>query len=84
MSRPELIVPDEEALEADGRTSQAMLVPGVPVRLVDQANLGKSGVVASEPRRERFGDGNVGLAVDVDFANGSRRVVRAENLEIMN
>jgi hypothetical protein len=84
MSRPELIVPDEGALDEDARTSQAVLVPGVPVRLVDQANLGRTGVVASEVRRERFGEGITAAAVEIDFADGARRIVRVDNLEIAN
>jgi hypothetical protein len=84
MSRPELIVPHEDELEYDAATGRATLVPGVPVRLVDQANLGRTGVAASGPRRERFGEGVSAMAVDVDFQNGVRALVRSENVEILN
>jgi hypothetical protein len=83
-ARPELIVPDESLLDQDAASSQALLVPGVPVRAVDHAHLGWTGVVASAPRRERYGDGLTALAVEVDFSDGVRRLIRAANLEVMN
>jgi hypothetical protein len=84
MSRPELIVPHEDGLEHDAATRRASLVPGVPVRLIDQSNLGRTGVAATGPRRERFGEGVSAMAIEVDFATGARSLVRTDNVEIVN
>ena len=85
LMRPELIVPDGvEALDDDGLSSHAAFVEGALVRLSDQAYLGKSGRLASVPRRSRSGDGLVFDVVDVELAGGTYRTVPIANVEIVS
>lgn len=85
--RPELIIPNEELLDEDASTSQAAVGPGAEVRLVAAADLGLSGRVVSEPRRERLADGFQVDVAEVAVAAGGRqggtRLVPLANLEVL-
>ena len=81
--RPELIVPNEDALDEDAPTSQAALVPGASVRLVAQSDLGLVGTVSQEPRRERLGDGQTVDVVEVALTKGGTRLVPVVDVEIV-
>ena len=83
LSRPELILPNEGALDDDATTSQAALVPGAAVRLVDQANLGRFGTVAADPRRDRAGDGQVVDVVEIALGEGGSVTVPASAVEVL-
>jgi hypothetical protein len=78
-----IVCDDAAALDDDGLTSHAAFVTGAHVRLADQASLGKTGTIASGPRRSRSGDGLVFDVVDVDVAGGASRTVPIANVEIV-
>ena len=82
--RPELIVADEALLDDDAQSSHAALVRDARVRLVDQANLGRVGTVAGEPRRERLGDGCLVDVVEVALAKGGTETIPIANVEVLS
>ena len=75
--------PDEAALDEDAKTSHAALVPGATVRLVAPSDLGLIGTVSQEPRRERFGDGQMVDVVAVNLSHGGTRVVPVADVEVV-
>jgi hypothetical protein len=81
--RPELIVPNAEALDDDGHRTYASFAEGAHVRLVDHAMLGLSGIIVGAPRRIRRGDGQALDLVDVQIHGGGVRSVSIPNLEIV-
>jgi hypothetical protein len=83
LTRPELIVPDEAALDEDARTSEAALVPGATVRLVDQGSLGHVGTIAREARRDRAADGQIVDVVEVELAAGGTKTVPISAVEVL-
>jgi hypothetical protein len=83
LTRPEVIVPDPDALDDDGEISHAAFVAGAHIRLTDHANLGKIATVGHGPRRARFADGLMLDVVDVELPSGSKRAVPIANVEIV-
>jgi hypothetical protein len=81
--RPGLIVPNEAALDEDGLTSSAALAMGAYVRLVAPSDLGLTGIIASEPRRQRFGDGRFVDVIDVELSKRGKRSVPVANVEVL-
>jgi hypothetical protein len=81
--RPELVVPNADALELDGNRSYAAFAEGAHVRIVDHAMLGLTGIVVGPPRRIRRGDGQALDLVDVQIHGGGIRAVTIPNLEIV-
>ena len=81
--RPELVVPNPDALEFDGNHSYATFAEGSHVRLVDHAMLGLTGIIVGTPRRIRRGDGQALDLVDVQIHGGGVRAVCIPNLEIV-
>ncbi|MDQ3044578.1 MAG: hypothetical protein M3R06_05425 [Chloroflexota bacterium] len=82
LTRPELIIPDADALDQDGMISVAALVHGAHVRLVDQAGLGVMGRIVGEARRERGPDGCWADLFDVEVAGGGIRTLHVANIEV--
>jgi len=83
LTRPEILVPDTDALDEDAAASTVALSGGSRVRVVDQTSLGRTGAVVGEPRRERLHDGVWLELVDVEFDRGGRRTVRVANVEVV-
>jgi hypothetical protein len=81
--RPELVVPNPDAIEMDGFRTYATFAEGAHVRLVDHAMLGLTGIVVGPPRRIRRGDGQALDLVDVQIHGGGVRAVCIPNLEIV-
>jgi len=81
--RPEIIIPEPDALDEDGQTTIAAYVEGAAVRLIDQAYLGQHGVIAGVPRRRQCADGPAVDIIDVELSNGKRLTVPLANLEIV-
>jgi hypothetical protein len=82
LMRPELIIPDEDALDQDGMVSVATLAHGAHVRIVDQAGLGQMGRIVGEARRERGSEGSWADLIDIEIASGEIRTLNVANIEI--
>jgi len=83
LARPQLIVVNEDLLDDDAPTGNAMLAPGTSVRLIDQNALGQRVEVAGAPKRARRGDGNMIEVIEIQLANGQYKTVPLANIEIV-
>lgn len=83
LSRPQLIIVNEDMLEEDATSGSAVLAPGTRARLVDQSSIGHPVVIASGSKRSRRGDGNMIDVVDVTLSNGQSKTVPVVNVEIV-
>jgi hypothetical protein len=58
--------------------------PGYLARLVDPQHLGTVVICRGEPVMQRLADGLSHAVIEVRFGNGSQRMVRLANLELLS
>jgi hypothetical protein len=83
LARPAVIVPDEAGLDQDVTPPTIQFDLPTRVRHVDQALLGRYGVIAGPLRSSRRGEGMLIEVVDVQHGEDQHRTVPTSNVEVL-